>query len=222
MSFIIMKNIHKIYKNGQKELRVLKGINLTIEKGKTIAIIGASGAGKSTLLHILGTIDQPTEGELFYNQQNVFSYDNKKLASFRNKNIGFVFQFHHLLPEFSALENIMMPILINRKSLPEAKEKALQLLDDVGLSSRENHKPGELSGGEQQRVAIARALSNNPELLLADEPTGNLDSNTSNKIFQVLNTINKEYSVTMIVVTHNHVLGESTDFCLKMVDGRLE
>ncbi len=218
-----MKNIHKIYKkNGQRELHVLKGINLTIEKGKTIAIIGSSGAGKSTLLHILGTIDQPTEGELFYNQQNVFSYDNKKLASFRNKNIGFVFQFHHLLPEFSALENIMMPILINRKSLPEAKEKALQLLDDVGLSSRENHKPGELSGGEQQRVAIARALSNNPELLLADEPTGNLDSNTSNKIFQVLNTINKEYSVTMIVVTHNHVLGESTDFCLKMVDGRLE
>jgi len=219
MTLISLKDIYKSYINGRGELRVLKGISLDIEKGKIISIIGASGAGKSTLLHILGTLDRPTRGELWYDRQNLFSLSERRLASFRNQKIGFVFQFHHLLPEFTALENIMIPLLINRRSRTEAEERAGQLLEDVGLKGRESHKPGELSGGEQQRVAIARALSNSPELLLADEPTGNLDSMTSDRIYALFRRINRDRCITVILVTHNESLGSRADYCLNMVDG---
>jgi len=222
MSFITLKNIHKSYINGKGELRVLRGINLDIDKGKMVAIVGASGAGKSTLLHILGTLDHPSSGELLYNEKNLFSLNNRKLANFRNQKIGFVFQFHHLLPEFTALENVLMPILISRSNYQTAEKRAKELLEQVGLKGREHHKPGELSGGEQQRVAIARSLANNPELLLADEPTGNLDSKTSKKIYQVIHQINQERHLTIVLVTHNEKLGDSADRCLTIVDGRLQ
>ena len=222
MSFITLKNIHKSYINGKGELLVLRGINLDIDKGKIVSIVGASGAGKSTLLHILGTLDHPSCGELRYNGQNLFSLNNRKLAQFRNQKIGLVFQFHHLLPEFTALENVIMPILINRQNHQMAEERAKKLLEEVGLKGREHHKPGELSGGEQQRVAIARSLSNNPELLLADEPTGNLDSITSEKIYQVFHQINQERHITIVLVTHNKNLGARADYCLTIVDGTLQ
>jgi len=222
MSFITLKNIHKSYINGRGELRVLKGINLDIDKGEMVGIVGASGAGKSTLLHILGTLEHPSGGELLYNEQNLFSLNNRKLAQFRNQKIGFVFQFHHLLPEFSALENVIMPILIGRNNYQMAEKRARNLLKQVGLNGREHHKPGELSGGEQQRVAIARSLSNNPELLLADEPTGNLDSKTSEKIYRVIHQINQEQHLTIVLVTHNENLGNRADRCLAIVDGTLQ
>ena len=222
MSFISLKNIYKSYINGKGELRVLRGINLDIDKGKMVGIVGASGAGKSTLLHILGTLDHPSGGELWYNKQNLFSLNNQKLAYFRNQKIGFVFQFHHLLPEFSALENVIMPILIGRTNYQTAERRAKELLEQVGLKGREHHKPGELSGGEQQRVAIARSLSNNPELLLADEPTGNLDSKTSEKIYQLIHQINQERHLTIVLVTHNEKLGGRADHCLTIMDGTLQ
>ena len=222
MSFISLKNIHKSYINGKGELRVLRGINLDIDKGKMVAIVGASRAGKSTLLHILGTLDHPSSGELYYNKQNIFSFNNQKLAHFRNKKIGFVFQFHHLLPEFTALENVIMPILISRNNYQIAEKRAQKLLDQVGLKRREHHKPGELSGGEQQRVAIARSLANSPELLLADEPTGNLDSKTSEKIYQLIHQINQEMDLTIVLVTHNETLGSRADRCLTIEDGILQ
>ncbi|MEW6378873.1 MAG: ABC transporter ATP-binding protein [bacterium] len=222
MTIIEVRDVYKSYINGKGELKVLEDITLDIEHGKIFSIVGASGAGKSTLLHILGALDRPSRGELWYNGKNLFSLNDRELARFRNQKIGFVFQFHHLLPEFSAQENVMMPIIINRQNRKIAELRANQLLAEVGLQGREHHKPGELSGGEQQRVAIARALSNKPELLLADEPTGNLDSQTSEKIYALLQQINRERNVTIIMVTHNEILGSRADYCLNLSDGKLK
>ncbi|MCL6582294.1 MAG: ABC transporter ATP-binding protein [bacterium] len=222
MTLIEARGIYKSYINGRGELRVLEDITLKVEQGKIFSIVGASGAGKSTLLHILGALDRPSRGELWYNNSNLFSLSDRQLARFRNQKVGFVFQFHHLLPEFTAQENVMMPIIINRQNRTMAELRAQQLLAEVGLQGREHHKPGELSGGEQQRVAIARALSNQPELLLADEPTGNLDSKTSEKIYALLQQINREHGVTIIMVTHNEILGSRADYCLKLSDGKLQ
>lgn len=222
MTIIEVRDVYKSYINGKGELKVLEDITLNIEQGKIFSIVGASGAGKSTLLHILGALDRPSRGELWYNNKNLFSLNDRELARFRNQKVGFVFQFHHLLPEFSAQENVMMPIIINRQNRKMAELRANQLLAEVGLQGREHHKPGELSGGEQQRVAIARALSNQPELLLADEPTGNLDSQTSEKVYALLQQINRERSVTIIMVTHNEILGSRADYCLNLSDGKLK
>jgi len=222
MTHIKVQGIYKSFINGRGELRVLEDISLEIERGKIFSIVGASGAGKSTLLHILGALDRPSRGELWYNEKNVFTLSDRELAQFRNQKIGFVFQFHHLLPEFTALENVMMPILINRQDRKTAEERSHQLLAGVGLQGREYHKPGELSGGEQQRVAIARALSNQPELLLADEPTGNLDSKTSEKIYTLLQQINQERNITIIMVTHNELLGGKAHYRLHLSDGKLQ
>jgi lipoprotein-releasing system ATP-binding protein len=222
MTSIKVRDIYKSFINGRGEVRVLEDISLDIEGGKIFSIVGASGAGKSTFLHILGALDRPSRGELWYNENNVFLLGNNELARFRNQKIGFVFQFHHLLPEFSALENIMMPILINRQDRRTAEVRANQLLAEVGLQGREHHKPGELSGGEQQRVAIARALSNQPEVLLADEPTGNLDSKTSEKIYVLLQQINQERNITIIMVTHNEALGNKANYRLHLLDGKLQ
>ena len=186
-----------------------------------IAIIGASGVGKSTLLHIIGTLDRPTEGKVLFDGNDIFKLDSEELARFRNKKIGFVFQFHHLLPEFTALENTMMPALINRTDKAEAEDIAKKLLKEVGLGERLNHKPGKLSGGEQQRVAVARALVLSPELVLADEPTGNLDTHTGEEIHSLLREINKTKGTTFILVTHNEKLASRADRIVKMVDGRI-
>jgi lipoprotein-releasing system ATP-binding protein len=200
---------------------VLNGIDLKVTAGETIALVGASGAGKSTLLHILGTLDRPTSGMVLFNGEDVFRRNDTSLALFRNRSIGFVFQFHHLLPEFSALENAMMPALISGMKKVDAEVSARELLNEVGLSHRLTHRPGELSGGEQQRVAIARALILSPQLLLADEPTGNLDLKTSDGVHDLLTEIHRNKGVTLIVVTHNERLATRMDRTIGMVDGRI-
>lgn len=189
--------------------------------GESIAILGASGAGKSTLLHIVGTLDHPSSGTLLYDKTDVFQWNEKGLAAFRNKKIGFVFQFHHLLPEFSSIENTMMPALIGGISKPEAKERAEIILNEVGLGDRMAHKPGELSGGEQQRVAVARALMMEPEVLMADEPTGNLDTETGRKIEDVLLEMNQKRNITLIVVTHNQGLAQRMSRSIGLKDGKI-
>jgi lipoprotein-releasing system ATP-binding protein len=204
------------------KVEVLKGIDLTVTTGETIALVGASGAGKSTLLHILGTLDRPTSGKLLFDGEDVFRRSDASLAQFRNSAIGFVFQFHHLLSEFSALENTMMPALIGGMKKAEAEILARALLGDVGLSHRLTHRPGELSGGEQQRVAIARALVLSPRLLLADEPTGNLDMKTSDEVHDLLSEIHRSKGVTLMIVTHNERLAAGMDRIIRMVDGRIE
>jgi len=202
-------------------LHVLKDINLDIYKGEMVAIMGPSGAGKSTLLHILGTLDKPTSGRILYNEEDIFSRGNDELAIFRNRKIGFVFQFHHLLPEFNALENTMMPAMITGLSWREASERADKILTEVGLSERLLHKPGELSGGEQQRVAVARALMLEPEVVLADEPTGNLDTGTGEELFNLMIELNKNKEITFIVVTHNEALASRCGRIIRMLDGRI-
>ncbi|MBI5560068.1 MAG: ABC transporter ATP-binding protein [Deltaproteobacteria bacterium] len=221
MEHISIKGLTKSYGKGTKTLEVLKGIDLEIEKGETVAILGASGAGKSTFLNIMGALDHPTSGEVFYNSASIFTMGEKKLASFRNSTVGFVFQFHHLLAEFTALENVMLPALIGGKSYMEAKETGEALLRDVGLKDRLDHKPGELSGGEQQRAAMVRALVQTPEVLLADEPTGNLDTKTGEEVFELLLKLNREKNITLAVVTHNERLAQKMNRRLTMVDGRL-
>lgn len=201
------------------ELQVLKGLNIEIKKGEIISIVGASGAGKTTLLHILGTLDRPSIGSLAINNQNIFGFSDKKLAEFRNKNIGFVFQFHHLLPEFTALENVCIPAYIAGISRAEAEKKASELLTFLGLSERMNHKPSELSGGEQQRVAVARALINNPAVVLADEPSGNLDSSTAKELHKLFFTLREKFNQTFVIVTHNEELANMADRKLVMKDG---
>jgi lipoprotein-releasing system ATP-binding protein len=201
-------------------VEVLRGINLTLSEGERIAIVGASGVGKTTLLHILGTLDRPTSGKVFYGGRDVFTQSEKELALFRNREIGFVFQFHHLLPEFTALENTMMPCLIREMSKKEAAARAESILSLVGLKHRLPHKPGELSGGEQQRVAVARALVLEPEVLLADEPTGNLDTKTGEAVFELLQELNRIKGVTLIVVTHNLKLAAGMSRQVHLVDGR--
>ena len=214
--------LSKSFGTGAGKVDVLKGIDLEVAAGETIALVGASGAGKSTLLHILGTLDRPTSGKVLFKGEDVFRRNDMALAQFRNRAIGFVFQFHHLLPEFSALENAMMPALISGMKKGEAEGIAEGLLRDVGLSHRLTHRPGELSGGEQQRVAIARALVLSPQLLLADEPTGNLDMKTSDEVHDLLAEIHRNKGVTLMIVTHNERLAVKMDRTIRMVDGKIE
>jgi len=201
------------------ELEVLKGVNLSVAKGEIVSIVGASGAGKSTLLHIIGTIDKAEKGSVIIEDKDVLKLKDKQLASFRNKKIGFVFQFHHLLPEFDALENVCIPAFIAGESRKSAEKRALELLDFMGLKERIKHKPGELSGGEQQRVAIARALINNPVVVLMDEPSGNLDSKASKTLHQLFFDLRDNFGQTFVIVTHNKELAEMTDKTFTIKDG---
>ncbi len=214
---ISAKNIHKKY----GELEILKGITIDINKGEVISIVGSSGAGKTTLLTILGTLDRPTSGELLIDGTDVYKLNDKKLAAFRNLNIGFVFQFHHLLPEFDALENVCMPALIAGTSKKQAETKAKELLDYLGLKDRFTHKPSELSGGEQQRVAVARALINSPKIIFADEPSGNLDSKTAEELHHLFFNLRKELDQTFVIVTHNTELANMADRKITMKDGHV-
>ena len=218
---ILLENLSKTFIKDGNKIEVLRGLNLKIKKGESLAILGVSGAGKSTLIHILGMLDHPTEGCLSINGMNVFEWDENKIASFRNSSIGFVFQFNNLLPEFNALENTMMPALISGMSKKQAGEKACKLLSEVGLEHRIKHKPGELSGGEQQRVAIARALVMEPGILLVDEPTGNLDTETGKKIEDILVDLNATKNITLVTVTHNKLLAERMSGRISLRDGRI-
>jgi lipoprotein-releasing system ATP-binding protein len=214
--------LSKSYMSGSEELHVLRSLDLTVRTGEFITIVGASGVGKTTLLNLLGALDRPTNGTIFYQDKDIFKLNDRDLAQFRNQEIGFIFQFHHLLPEFSAIENVMMPILIARKSKNEALKLANDLLQTVGLEDRKHHRPSELSGGEQQRVAVARALVNNPKVILADEPTGNLDRKTGETIHELLYKLNREIDQTFIIVTHNESLAERSDRTIKLTDGKAE
>jgi len=203
---IVVDNLVKNYFLNGQTIEVLKGLSFSIKQGEFISLTGPSGIGKSTLLHILGTLDSPSSGSLIFSGEDVFARGQSYIARFRNENIGFVFQFHHLLPEFSALENVMLPLLVRRSETSRTKKIAEEMLDDVGLSHRVHHKPGELSGGEQQRVALARSLVNRPRLLLADEPTGNLDEKTGTGVFDLMQRVNKNLGVSVLLVTHNEKL----------------
>ena len=222
MSPLIKANrLNKSFSTPGGELHILKDITLDLQKGEVAAIMGPSGVGKSTLLHTLGALDRPTSGDVFYDDIDIFSLKNDMLADFRNKTIGFVFQFHHLLPEFNAIENTMMPALIAGISKTEAFKKAETILGDVGLSGRLLHKPGELSGGEQQRVAVARALMLAPKVVLADEPTGNLDTQTGEDLFRLLIELNNKKGITFIIVTHNESLASKCSRIIRMLDGKI-
>ncbi|MBN8589451.1 MAG: ABC transporter ATP-binding protein [Rhodothermia bacterium] len=222
-SLVEVRGATKSYDHEGKQLDVLKGIDLTIEAGEMVSIVGASGAGKSTLLHLIGTLDMPSQGAVLLDGVDVTKMSSSRVAALRNRTIGFVFQFHHLLPEFSALENVMMPGMIYGE-IPRAQlqARAAKLLDEVGLGHRLSHRPGELSGGEQQRVALARALVLEPKLLLADEPTGNLDTANSAAIHALFHELNRVHGTTMVIVTHNPELAKSIPRVVTMVDGRIE
>lgn len=211
--------LHKSFETPAGELTILRDISLSITAGEMLGIVGASGAGKSTLLHILGALDKPSSGKILFQGKDIFSMDDRMLADFRNSSIGFVFQFHHLLPEFSSLENVMLPGLISNRPFEETEKQAKALLDDLGLSKRLRHRPGELSGGEQQRVAVARALLLNPKIVLADEPTGNLDTATGNALFDLFIELNRTRKITFVIVTHNKTLSDSCHRVLEMADG---
>jgi len=218
---IRIENLNKTFLKDGLKIEVLKELNLCINTGESLAVVGVSGSGKSTLIHILGTLDHPTSGTVLFDEVDVFTWPEQKLAAFRNRKIGFIFQFHNLLPEFTGLENTMMPALIRRMPKREAKRRAEALLIEVGLGDRMTHKPGELSGGEQQRVAIARALILEPEILLADEPTGNLDTETGKKIEEILVALNKTKRITLIAVTHNQSLADRMSQQIGLRDGRI-
>jgi len=205
------RNLTKVYKTPASQVLVFEGINLEVRSGALVAIIGPSGAGKSTLLHLLGGLDRPTRGDVLFKNENIFEWNGADLARFRNRHVGFVFQFHHLLPEFTALENTMMPKLIRGDARVETEADARQILDRVGLEHRLDHKVGEVSGGEQQRIAIARALVGKPELLLADEPTGNLDHRTGDGIFEMIRELHAERGLTSVIVTHNERIAGQCD-----------
>lgn len=217
-----VRGLSKTYTRGPNRIEVLKGIDIDLQPGTTTALVGASGAGKSTLMHLLGALDRPTSGSVCFRGDDIFKKSDSDLAAFRNRNIGFVFQFHHLLPEFTALENVMMPALIARIARDAAVDAARDLLKDVGLEQRMTHRPGELSGGEQQRVAIARALVLGPDLLLADEPTGNLDMRTSDGIHAMLAELQTKKGLTLVIVTHNERLAAAMGTTIHLLDGRLD
>ncbi len=217
---IRIDNVYKHYTRQHAEIEVLRGIHMEIAAGEMVAIVGPSGAGKSTLLHLLGGLDRPTSGTIYYDDRALHQLRDEALADFRNRHIGFVFQFHHLLPEFSALENAMMPALIQHRSIHEARRDAQQLLSDVGLGDRLHHRPGELSGGEQQRVAVVRSLVNAPDVVLADEPTGNLDQAMGQSLQQLLRRLNEERGHTFVIVTHDREFAAQMDRAISLVDGK--
>jgi lipoprotein-releasing system ATP-binding protein len=221
MSDIVVVDLCKEYHIGKERLNVLKGISLNVKQGETLGIVGISGAGKSTLLHVMGGLDKPTSGKVLFADKDIFGQSEAQLANFRNSRVGFVFQFHHLLPEFTALENVVMPRLIAREERGKAEKKAIELLERVGLGERLRHKPGELSGGEQQRVAIARAMSNSPEVILADEPTGNLDTHTGEMVFQKLLELHRQIGCTLIIITHNDGIAARMQRTIRLEDGRV-
>jgi len=218
--FIEVQNLYRCFQNTGAPIEILRDVNLSLDEGDTLAIVGASGIGKSTFLHILGTLDRPDRGKLYFQGEDVLLFDNSRLARFRNKSVGFMFQFHHLLPEFSALENASMPALINGYPREKAREAAETILVRAGLQDRLHHRVGKLSGGEQQRVALARALVMRPRILLADEPTGNLDTRNSDQVHELLLELNQEYSMTMVVVTHNMQLAAFMSRCVTIADGQ--
>ncbi len=218
---ISVRDLYKSFKTGDIRVDILKGVNFDLDAGETVAVVGASGIGKSTLLHILGTLDRPDSGALLFQGEDVFLFDNEKLARFRNESIGFVFQFHYLLPEFSAIENAMMPALINGMSKDGARMAAEAILVRMGLKDRLYYRVGKLSGGEQQRVALARALVLKPAILLADEPTGNLDSRNSEQVHDLLLELNREFCMTLVVVTHNMELAAYMSHSVTIINGQL-
>ncbi len=223
MSDILTVNgLVKTYQNGPEKTEVIKGIDLTITGGQVVIIVGPSGVGKSTLLHLIGGLDKPTAGEIGIDGKNIFALGDKELAAFRNRNIGFVFQFHHLLPEFTALENVMIPGMMHNRDVGQIEQNARALLDEVGLSQRLTHKPSQLSGGEQQRVAVARSLINKPKLVLADEPTGNLDKQNSQTLYQLILSLNRKFNQTFLIVTHNELMAEQASQVIEMEDGRVK
>ena len=221
-ALIETKNLNKSFNEGELLVEVLKGIDFTIKSNQSIAIIGTSGSGKSTLLHLLGGLDMPDKGEVFINNKNMGKLNDKQRGELRNQYLGFVYQFHHLLDEFTALENIAMPLLIRRDDKEESLDKASNLLNKAGLSKRAQHKPGELSGGERQRAAIARALVTEPKCILADEPTGNLDEKTAEQVFELILELNQSLGSSIIMVTHNMSLSRRADRVLKLKEGFLE
>jgi lipoprotein-releasing system ATP-binding protein len=214
-------DLHKSFPMGGSDVTALQGVRFDLARGELLAIVGASGAGKSTLLQIIGTLDRPTDGTVLFEGNDLFKLSEQAQAEFRNRRVGFVFQFHHLLPEFTALENACLPAFIQNRPRAQALAEAEALLKDVGLEHRLRHKPGELSGGEQQRVAVARALMQNPDLVLADEPTGNLDTHTGEALFTLLRKLNRERGITFVIVTHNDKLSAQADRILRMEDGRI-
>ena len=216
-----VEGLNKRFRLGEKEIQVLKGIDMEIRPRETLAILGASGVGKTTFLHILGALDRPTSGHVLYGGQELFQRTEQDLASFRNREVGFVFQFHYLLSEFSALENTLLPALIGSVPRAEAEERAALLLRGLGLGERMDHRPGRLSGGEQQRVAVARALVNGPRVILADEPTGNLDTKTAASVEDLLIGLRETHGVTLVVVTHNPRFAQRLDRQVHMVDGKI-
>ncbi len=216
------RDLFKTYQEGQFETPVLHGLNFTVKKGEQVAIVGSSGSGKSTLLHLLGTLDSPTKGQILINNQDIHELNSKAQAKFRNQHLGFIYQFHHLLMEFSALENVAMPLLIRGDTAKKASEKAAKLIEKVGLAHRSQHLPSELSGGERQRVAIARALVTEPTLVLADEPTGNLDHANAENIYQLLRELNDTVNTSFVVVTHDTGLADKLDRSIRLIDGHLE
>jgi len=217
---IAVQGLVKTFTTNGNRVEVLRGLDLDIYSGETLAVVGASGVGKSTLLHILGTLERPTAGEILWEGEDVFTLDDRRLAAFRNRKVGFVFQFHYLLPEFDALENVMMPALIARTPTPQAREQAEAILVRVGLQDRLRHRVSTLSGGEQQRVAVARALILKPEVLLADEPTGNLDPRSGAQVQDLLLDLNREQGLTSVIVTHNLELARVLDRQITLVDGK--
>jgi len=219
---LITKDLCKTYQTGPQEVEVLKNINLDVETGEIVVIMGPSGVGKSTLLHLVGGLDRPSLGEVLIDGENLFVLKDKDLALFRNKAIGFVFQFHHLLPEFTALENVMIPGMMHKGDVPAIKKRAENILNEIGLADRLTHKPSELSGGEQQRVAVARALINNPKLVLADEPTGNLDKQNSLALYELILELNKKFDQTFIIVTHNEMMTGKAERVVELEDGTIK
>lgn len=216
------KGVFRSFQTGSVILDVLKGVDLEISQGEIVALIGPSGSGKSTLLHILGALDRPDKGSVNLDTVEVFSLNDKELARLRNRSVGFVFQFHHLMPEFSALENVMMPKLIAGEGIKSIENKAMELLDEVGLKDRKDHKPGELSGGEQQRVAVARALINDPRIVIADEPSGNLDQSTAESLHNLILELNRNRNQTFVLATHNLELAQRANRIFRLKDGQVE